>query len=212
MASVLPSFARQHVAAIRALLVLTVLTGVVYPLVVTGVAQVVARDNANGQLLSRDGKVVGSRLIGQSFADAKGNPLPQYFQPRPSSAGKTGYDATSSSASNLGPNNPDLVKAIGAARSAIAAADGVPASQVPPDAVTGSGSGLDPDISPAYAAIQVERVAAARKIDVAVVRRLVAQNTSGRDAGFIGAPHVNVLDLNLALDALAGSGAGSSNG
>jgi potassium-transporting ATPase KdpC subunit len=145
----------------------------------------------------------------QDFTDAKGNPLLQYFQPRPSAAvdptSKTDYgcDPLFSAATNLGPNNPTLVQAIAQRQKAIAAFDHVRVSQIPPDAVTASGSGLDPDISPAYAAIQVNRVAAARHLPVSVVKQLVAKYTQGRTLGFLGEPRVNVLNLNIALDQLS---------
>lgn len=198
----LPNWIRMHVAALRALLVFTVILGLGYPLLVTGVSQLAFPNAANGSLVEVNGKVVGSSLIGQNFLDAKGNPLPRYFQSRPSAAGKTGYDPTSSGASNLGPSNPDLVKAIKERRVQVAQFNGVAESAVPPDAVTTSASGLDPDISPAYAAIQVARVAKARNLSVAQVRQLVDENSYGRTLGFIGDPGVNVLQLNLALDRL----------
>jgi K+-transporting ATPase ATPase C chain len=194
---------RQHLVALRALLVLTVIVGVLYPLAITGVAQAVFHQQANGSMVKLNGTTVGSSLIGQNFTDSKGNPLPQYFQPRPSAAGKDGYDPTSTSASNLGPNNPDLVKAINDRRAAIAKFDGVAPSSVPPDAVTASGSGLDPHISPAYAYEQVNRVAAARNLSPAAVQAMVKSHVQGRVLGFLGEPRVNVLQLNLALDRLA---------
>ena len=170
-----------------------------------GDPQLVSRRNhANGSLVSAGGHTVGSSLIGQNFTDDKGNPLPQWFQPRPSAAGATGYDPTSSSASNLGPNNTDLLKAVQDRRAAAAALDGVDPASVPPDAVTASGSGLDPDISPAYAYEQVARVAKARGLDAAQVHALVASHIHGRDLGFLGEPTVNVLELNLALQQLGG--------
>jgi potassium-transporting ATPase KdpC subunit len=193
---------RQYVVALRALLVLTVVVGVLYPLVITGVAQAVFHQQANGSMVKLNGTVVGSSLIGQNFSDSKGNPLPQYFQPRPSEAGKTGYDPTSTGASNLGPNNTDLLKDINDRRAAAAKFDGVPAASVPPDAVTASGSGLDPHISPAYAYEQVNRVAAARHLTPAVVRAMVKKHEQGRVLGFLGEARVNVLQLNLALDRL----------
>ena len=154
--------------------------------------------------------MVGSSLLCQEFVDAKGNPLPQYFQPRPSYAipspapkGDYGCDPTYSSASNLGPTNPTLVQAITQRQKQISAFDHVPVSQIPADAVTGSGSGLDPDISPANAAIQVDRVAAARHLPVSVVKALVAKYTQGRVLGFLGEPRVDVLNLNIALDQLS---------
>jgi K+-transporting ATPase ATPase C chain len=198
-----PSLLRQHLAALRALLVLTVLLGLLYPLLVTGVAQLVAGDRADGQLLRRDGVVVGSALIGQSFTDSAGTALPQYFQSRPSAAGD-GYDGASSSASNLGPNDAGLLETVTQRRAEVAQREGVTPAQVPADAVTASGSGLDPQISPQYARIQVARVAATRGLTEQQVQRLVAEHSSGRDLGFIGAPHVDVLALNLALDAIGG--------
>jgi potassium-transporting ATPase KdpC subunit len=196
--------ARQHWAALRVLLVLTVILGVLYPLAVTGVGQLLFRHQANGSLVSAGGHVVGSSLIGQNFTDAKGNPLPQWFQSRPSAAGADGYDPTSSSASNLGPNDTDLVKSIEARRAAAAAFDGVAPASVPPDALTASGSGLDPQISPAYAQEQVARVAKARSLDPAKVRALVASFVQGRALGFLGEQTVDVLQLNIALAELSG--------
>jgi potassium-transporting ATPase KdpC subunit len=188
---------RQVWAAVRALLVATVVLGLLYPLLITGAAQLIAPGRANGSLVHAGGQVLGSSLIGQSFTDANGDPLPQYFQSRPSAAD---YDGRASGGSNLGPDSAVLAKQIEQRRAAIAAFDGVPPSAVPPDAVTASGSGLDNGISPAYAAIQVARVARERGMSVAEVRRLVDDATVGRDLGFIGAPYVDVLQLNLALD------------
>ena len=190
---------RTHLAALRTLLVLTVFFGLGYPLAATGLAQVLDSAKANGSMVTSHGTVVGSSLIGQNFSDAKGNPLAVYFQPRPSAAGK-GYDPTSSGASNLGPNDADLVKAINARRAAIAAFDGVSPASVPPDAVTASGSGLDPDISPAYAYEQVDRVAKARHLQPSAVEALVRKHIQGRTLGFLGEPRVDVLTLNIALD------------
>jgi potassium-transporting ATPase KdpC subunit len=211
----LPVIVRQHIAGFRILLVFTVICGLIYPLVMTGVSQLAFHNQANGSLVSYNGHVVGSALLCQEFTDAKGNPLPQYFQPRPSYAipspapkGDYGCDPTYSSASNLGPTNPTLVQAIAARQKAIAAFDHVPVSQIPADAVTGSGSGLDPDISPQDAAIQVNRVAAARHLPVSVVKNLVAKYTSGRVLGFLGEPAVNVLELNIALDQLSAKSGG----
>ena len=204
----LPSIVRQHIAAFRLLLVFTVLTGIIYPVFMWGVAQGAFHNQANGSLVSYHGRVVGSSLLCQEFVDAKGNPLPQYFQPRPSAAINPaanpkhdfGCDPTFSAASNYGPNNPALITLIKQRQKQIAAFDHVKISQIPADAVTTSGSGLDPDISPANAAIQVNRVAAARHVSPAAVRALVSQYTSGRQLGFLGEPVVNVLLLNRALD------------
>jgi K+-transporting ATPase ATPase C chain len=189
---------RQYWVALRALLIFTVVLGVVYPLVVTGIGQLVTPAQANGSTVSYQGKVVGSSLIGQSFTDKKGNPLPQWFQSRPSAAGD-GYDGGASSGSNLGPNNPDLVKAIEGRKSVIEKVDGVAASQIPADALTASGSGLDPHISPAYAQLQVDAVAKARGISPDAVTKLVESHTQARDLGYLGEPTVNVLQLNIAL-------------
>ncbi|MBL7492902.1 potassium-transporting ATPase subunit C [Frankia sp. AgB1.9] len=295
-ASRLPSFVRQHLAALRVLLVLTVLTGIAYPLAVIGIAQLPGlRDKADGSLVKNAaGQVVGSAELGQLFTDSAGNPIPKYFQPRPSAAG-AGYDPTSTSASNLGPESlvdtfddpatkdvdeskQSLLTQVCSRSKAVGDLDGVdgrrpyctaggvgavlsvfrtagttgtitrvvsineecPAAPfvvtyqgvkvdcatfgadysagilvpvkgpgkgtgnpVPPDAVTASGSGLDPDISPAYAYLQVNRIAKARGLDPAAVRRLVAEHVDGRALGFMGEPTVNVLDLNLALDKAA---------
>ena len=171
-----------------------------------GVAQVFFHNKANGSLVSYNGHVVGSGLLCQEFLDAKGNPLPQYFQPRPSfaivSGNKNDYgcDPLFSSASNYGPTNPAQVQLIQQRQKQIAAFDHVPISQIPPDALTASGSGLDPDISPANAYMQAPRVAAARHLPVSEVRNLVTANITGRTLGFLGEPTVNVLQLNLALD------------
>ena len=188
----LPVFVRQHIAAFRALLVFTVLCGLIYPAVMVGVAQLVAPNHANGSMVSYNGHEVGSSVLCQEFTDAKGNPLPQYFQPRPSSAvdatSKTDYGCNPlfSAASNLGPNNSDLIQAIKQRQQAIASFDHVPVSEIPADAVTASGSGLDPGISPQNAAIQVNRVAQARNLPVSEVRALVDKYTQGRTLGFLG--------------------------
>jgi K+-transporting ATPase ATPase C chain len=184
---------RQLLAGLRMLLILTVVLGLLYPLAVTGIAQLTMSRRANGSLVSSNGKMIGSELLGQAF---EGD---EWFHPRPGS-----YDPTASGPSNLGPNNPDLIDAV---KSAIAAvrkqdgvADGIP---LPADAVTTSGSNLDPDISPAYAKLQAARVAAARGIPVQDVLDLIDRQTVGRTFGFMGDPRVNVLLLNLALERLA---------
>ncbi|MFB7576651.1 potassium-transporting ATPase subunit KdpC [Streptomyces sp. NPDC056165] len=199
---------RHHLAALRMLLVFTVITGFVYPLVVTGIAQGVFPHQANGSMIKDNGRPVASALIGQNFnlplrkGQTTPAPDPKWFQPRPSAAGKAGYDPTSSGASNLGPNKATLIKAVAQRRAAVAAFDGVPPNSVPADAVTASGSGLDPDISPAYAYEQVNRVAKARGLDRAAVRNLVAGHVSGRPLGFLGQESVNVVQLNHALAAV----------
>jgi len=194
---------RQLVAAVRALLLATVVLGLVYPLALLGFAHLVTPGRVDGsQLTSSQGTVVGSSLIGQSFTSADGDPLPQYFQSRPSASD---YDGAASGGSNLGPNSDELVAAVQERRAAVAAFNGVEASEVPTDAVTASASGLDPGISPEYAAVQLARVAAARGVAVADVSALVAEATHGRDLGFIGAPYVNVLELDLALDRAFGA-------
>ena len=202
----LPSMVRQHIAALRGLLLFTVICGIIYPLVMWGVAQAAFNNHANGSLVSYNGRVVGSSVLCQEFVTAKGSPLPQYFQPRPSNAVNAddkndyGCNPLFSAASNLGPNNPDLVNLIKQRQKQIAAFDHVKISQIPADAVTASASGLDPDISPANAAIQVNRVAAARHTSPAAIRTLVQKYTEGRTFGFLGEPGVNVLLLNIALD------------
>jgi len=187
---------RQLLPALLVFLAMTVVLGLVYPLVVLGIGQGLFHDQANGSLVKRDGKVVGSSLLAQSFTK------PRYFHPRPSAAGANGYDASASSASNLGPTNPVLTKAV---RDRVAAyrkenrlASGV---KVPVDAVTTSGSGLDPDISVANARLQARRVAEARGVSVKTVLGLVGSHTNDKQLGFLGERTVNVLDLNLALDA-----------
>jgi potassium-transporting ATPase KdpC subunit len=189
---------RQLVPALVVFLALTLLTGIAYPLAVTGVAQVAFPGRADGSLIERDGRVVGSRLIGQAFAGVR------YFHPRPSAAGQ-GYDAMASSPSNLGPTNPELIDAVRARTAAYRRENdlgtGVP---VPIDAVTASGSGLDPDISAANARLQAPRVARARGVAVSHVLALVEEHTDGRSLGFLGEPGVNVLELNLALDGVRG--------
>lgn len=181
------------------LLALTVAATVLFTLVVTLIGQVALPAQANGSLVASGGRPVGSALIGQSFTDRHGNALPQWFQSRPSAAGD-GYDGGASSGSNLGPDNPDLLKAVEQRRAAILREDGPGA--VPADAVTASGSGLDPHVSPEYALRQVDRVAEARGLSAATVRALVERSVQAPDLGYLGEPTVNVLQLNLALAAL----------
>jgi K+-transporting ATPase ATPase C chain len=187
--------------AVRAMLVFTLVLGVGYTALITAVGQLALPWQANGSAVSAEGSAVGSSLIGQSFVDADGAPLPEYFQSRPSAAGD-GYDGGASSGSNYGPENADLISAIGDRRAAVAAFEDVDPADVPADALTASASGLDPHISPAYALLQVDRVAAARGLDETEVRALVESRIQARDLGFLGEPRVNVLELNLALDAL----------
>jgi K+-transporting ATPase ATPase C chain len=186
---------RQLVPAVLMFVALTVICGLVYPLVITGVGQVAFKSKANGSLVSADGRVVGSKLIGQNFTEAK------YFHPRPSAAGPKGYDGDASAASNLGPHNATLLKTIAQRVTAYRKENGLASSvAVPSDAVTASASGLDPEISIANARLQAPRVAQARGMTTAAVLKLVADNTGGRDLGVLGDPGVNVLELNLALD------------
>lgn len=192
---------RQTWTAIRALLILTLVLGVAYPLAITLIGQVALPAQANGSLVTSEGAVVGSSLIGQSFTDADGAALPEWFQSRPSAAGD-GYDGGASSGSNYGPENDDLISAIEDRQAAIEESDGVSVDEIPADAVTASGSGLDPHISPEYALLQVDRVAEARDLDPAAVQALVESKIQGRDLGYLGEPTVNVLQLNLALAAL----------
>jgi K+-transporting ATPase ATPase C chain len=202
----LPSVVRQHLAGLRLLLIFTVITGIIYPVVIWGLAQGLFNRQANGSLVSYHGRVVGSSLLCQEFVDAKGNPLPQYFQPRPSAAilsgakNDYGCDPRFSSASNFGSNNPKYIALIKSEQQQISKFDHVPISKIPADAVQASGSGLDPDISPANAAIQLDRVAAARHVSPAQVEALVQKYTTGRTIGFLGQPVVNVLLLNIALN------------
>lgn len=193
--------ARMLWAALRMLLVLTVVTGVAYPLVVTGIGQAAFHDKANGSIVEVDGKRVGSKLIGQSW-NIKGTdkPDPQWFQGRPSNSG---YDPLATGSGQLGAGDPTLVKDVKAARKQVAEFNGVPESEVPADAVTGSASAIDPDVSPQYANIQVERVAEANGLAVPQVRKLVGDHTRGRALGFLDQPRVNVLELNIALKDLA---------
>lgn len=193
---------RQYWVAIRSMVVLTVVLGILYPLVITLVG-LLAPSQSNGSLLKVDGKTVGSALIGQSFTDKKGNALAEWFQSRPSAAGN-GYDGGASSGSNQGTESQTLIKAIKERKAAIAKSDGVDPASIPPDALTASASGLDPDISPAYALEQVDRVAAARHLPKATVEKLVDSFIVGRPLGYIGEPTVNVLRLNIALAGLKG--------
>jgi len=184
--------------ALRALLVLTVVLGLAYPLAITAVGQLALPAQSNGTLLSSGGEVIGSSLIGQSFTDEDGAALPEWFQSRPSAAG-AGYDGGASSGSNYGPENADLIAAVEDRKAAVAELEGIAESEVPADAVTASASGLDPHISTEYALIQVARVAQARGVDEASIRSLVESRIQGRDLGYLGEPRVNVLELNLAL-------------
>ena len=198
------STGRSLWVAIRALLMFTVVLGVGYTLLITAVGQLALPAQANGSLIrDDDGNIVGSSLIGQNFTDADGAPLPQYFQPRPSAAGD-GYDGGASSGSNWGPENEDLIAAIRERKAQIAEFNGVSPDEIPADAVTASSSGLDPHISPAYALLQVDRVAAARGLSAEQVRQAVDDNTTGPDLGYLGEPVVNVVELNLDLDRMDG--------
>lgn len=184
---------KNFITAILMTIVTTVLLGLIFPLVVTGIAQVIFPSNADGQLIMRNNQVVGSKIIGQPFSS------PGYFRSRPSAAGAIGYDAGASSGSNLGPTNKKLIDRVKADVEKLQAEN--PGKPVPVDLVTTSGSGLDPHISPAGAEFQVPRVARERSISEDEVRRVVQAHTSGRQFGFLGEPVVNVLELNLELDA-----------
>jgi len=188
---------RSLMVAIKMTIVLTLLTGIIYPLAMVGVAHVLFPWQADGSLVSNSGGPVGSVLIAQGFKSGK------YVHPRPSAAGKDGYDPTSSGGSNFGPTSKSLIDAVKQRTKDFAEENGVPASQVPVDMVTASGSGLDPEISPAAAELQVARVAKVRGISEDAVRQLIASSTRPRLAGFLGEPGVNVLQLNLALDGLS---------
>ncbi|GIG41211.1 potassium-transporting ATPase subunit KdpC [Cellulomonas phragmiteti] len=188
------AFLRQCLAGLRVLLVLTVLTGLVYPAAVYAVGRTMP-DRADGSMIEVDGQVVGSRLIGQPFDGD------EWFHPRPSVAGD-GYDPLASGASNLGPENADLLSTVEQRRAEVAELEEVDPAEVPPDALTASGSGLDPHISPAYAALQVGRVSQARGLDEPTVRGLVSEATTERELGVLGEPRVNVLELNAALTML----------
>lgn len=182
--------------ALRMLALMTALTGIVYPLLVTGIAQSVFPKQSNGSLIEADGKAVGSELIGQPFSD------PKYFWGRPSATGPTPYNAGASSGSNLGPTNPALAEAVEARIEALKASDPANAAPIPIDLVTASGSGLDPHISPAAAHWQAARVARIRGLSETEMAKLIDAHTAGRQFGFLGEPRVNVLQLNLALDRL----------
>ena len=176
-------------------LVMTVLTGLIYPLAVTGLCQTLFREQANGSLIPLNGQVIGSSLIGQNFTK------PEYFQPRPSAAGNDGYDATSSQGSNYGPTNQKLIDRVKASVEKFHKDNpGYGGGPLPADLVTASGSGLDPHLSPASAAAQAERVANARRVAIGQIRSVIDAHTEGRDFGFLGEPRVNVLLLNLTLD------------
>ena len=181
----------------KMMLVLTVLTGLLYPGVVTGLCQVFFPARANGSLVVANGHVIGSELIGQNFKK------PEYFQPRPSAAGNDGYDPMASSASNLGPTSQKLADRVKDSVASFRKNNPDYTGPIPADLVTASGSGLDPDISPASAEAQAPRIAKARGIPVEQVRNLIAGHTQGRDLGFMGDPRVNVLEINLALDQAA---------
>lgn len=183
---------RRHlITAILYTVVTTIIFGIIYPYAVTGVSQLLFKNKANGQLIYQNGQLIGSRIIGQPFS------APGYFHSRPSAAGN-GYDAANSGGSNYGPTNKKLIDRI--ASDAATAQTDHPGAEIPVDLVTASASGLDPDISPAAAEFQVDRVARERHLDVSTVRQLVAKHTLGRQLGFLGEPRVNVLELNLDLD------------
>jgi K+-transporting ATPase ATPase C chain len=185
---------KQLLPALRMTLVMTVLTGLIYPGVVTGICQMVFPKQANGSLMTKNGVVIGSELIGQNFSK------PEYFQPRPSTAGNDGYDATASGGSNLGPTNQKLIDRVHASVDKFRKENPSYTGPIPADLLTSSGSGLDPHLSPASADAQVARVAQARGVTEDQIRPLLAQFTEARDLGFLGEPRVNVLRLNQALD------------
>jgi K+-transporting ATPase ATPase C chain len=185
---------QQLVPALRMTLLLTILTGLVYPGVVTGVCQLLFRNQANGSLIVQNGNVIGSSLIGQNFAK------PEYFHPRPSAAGNDGYDPTASQGSNLGPTSQKLYDRMKASADQFRKENPAYSGSIPADALTASGSGLDPDISLANASAQAARVAQARNVPLSSIERLITSATKSRDIGFLGEPRVNVLELNLTLD------------
>ena len=194
---------RHTWTAIRALLVLTLVLGIGYPLLIGGIGQLALPNQSKGQLVRLDGDIVGSTLVGQAFTDENREALPQWFQSRPSAAGD-GYDASASSGSNLGPENADLIAAIDDRAAAIERLEGVSRDEIPADALTASASGLDPHISPEYALLQVPRVAAERGLVESDLRAVVESMIQGRDLGYLGEPRVNVLELNVALARLDG--------
>jgi potassium-transporting ATPase KdpC subunit len=191
---------QQFIPALRATILLTVLTGLIYPAVVTGLCQLLFPNQANGSLIVRDGQVVGSRLIGQNFT------RPEYFHPRPSNAGTNGYDAANSGGFNQGPTNQKLADRIKAAAEQYRKENPRYTGAIPADAITGSASGLDPDITLANANIQAARVAEARGLSEQAVQQIVAKNISSRDLGLLGEPRVNVTEINLALDRISKPG------
>ncbi|MFD8483238.1 K(+)-transporting ATPase subunit C [Kitasatospora sp. NPDC059673] len=201
----MPVFLRTHLTALRMLLVMTVILGIAYPLLITGISQLAFPAKANGSIVKSDGKEIGSSLLGQSFdlpkqnpddPDEQAQPDPKWFQPRPSAGS---YDPKPSGASNLGPNSEELLKAVEERRAAVAAFDGVDPASVPPDALTASGSGLDPLISVAYAKEQVQRVAKARGVSPEQLDQLIGTYTDGRSLGIFGQGGVNVVLLNRAV-------------
>ena len=183
--------------ALRINIFFTILFGVVFPLAITGICQLAFSHQANGSLITQGGKVIGSELIGQNFT------RPEYFQPRPSAAGSDGYDATASGGSNYGPTNQKLVDRVKASVEKFRKENPDYQGPIPADLVTSSGSGLDPDISPASAEVQAARIAKARGVSIDQVQDLIARHTKGRDLGFLGEPRVNVLEINRALDQAA---------
>jgi len=185
------------------MLIFTVVLGVGYTAVITGIGQLALPYQANGSVITVGDATVGSALIGQGFTDKKGKALPQWFQSRPSAAG-SGYDASASSGSNYGPENSDLITAVKERKAAIAQLDGVTSSSIPADALTASSSGLDPHISPEYALLQVERIARVRTLSVASVTKLVEDQIQAPDLGYLGQSRVNVLELNVALAKMKG--------